>query len=255
MRKNPLYYALHMPWENIWPSGPIYEANVRRALDEAGVNVTAVNITPGGCCHWHAVIAIKPLPGDGKNAITAALSVADMKHVTVVDHDIDVFDHVDVEWAVATRVQADRDVLIISGARSKPLDPSLPPPGPYSRVPTTAKMGIDATIPDNVPRERFHRIAYAYADEVKLEDFMGPANGAAESFSKIASEDLAEKILLLITEQPLYFAEICEKFVPHGFQAVTQALGVLHERGTLWQDAEGRFCLKDSQFAAVPPKR
>ena len=255
MRKNPLYYALHMPWENIWPSGPIYEANVRRALDEAGVNVTAVNITPGGCCHWHAVIAIKPLPGDGKNAITAALSVADMKHVTVVDHDIDVFDHVDVEWAVATRVQADRDVLIVSGARSKPLDPSLPPPGPYSRVPTTAKMGIDATIPDNVPRERFHRIAYAYADEVKLEDFMGPANGAAESFSTIAPEELAEKILLLITEQPLYFAEICEKFVPHGFQAVTQALGVLHERGTLWQDAEGRFCLKDSQFAAVPPKR
>ena len=103
------------------PSGPIYEANVRRVLDEAGVNVTAVNITPGGCCHWHAVVAIRPLPGDGKNAITAALSVADMKHVTVVDEDIDVFDHVDVEWAVATRVQADRDVVIISGARSKPL--------------------------------------------------------------------------------------------------------------------------------------
>ena len=67
--------------------------NVRRVLDEAGVNVTAVNITPGGCCHWHAIVAIRPLPGDGKNAITAALSVADMKHVTVVDHDIDIFDY------------------------------------------------------------------------------------------------------------------------------------------------------------------
>ena len=128
-RRNPIYYALHMPWENIWPSGPIYEAAVRRTLDEAGVTTTAVNITPGGCCHWHAVIAIRPLPGDGKNAIMAALSVADMKHVTVVDEDIDIFDPVDVEWAVATRVQADRDVTIISGARSKPLDPSLPPPG------------------------------------------------------------------------------------------------------------------------------
>ena len=63
-----------MPWENIWPSGPIYEAAVRRVLHEAGVQTTAVNITPGGCCHWHAVIAIKPHPGDGKNAITAALS-------------------------------------------------------------------------------------------------------------------------------------------------------------------------------------
>lgn len=255
MRKNPLYYALHMPWENIWPSGPIYEANVRRVLDEAGVNVTAVNITPGGCCHWHAIVAIKPLPGDGKNAITAALSVADMKHVTVVDHDIDVFDHVDVEWAVATRVQADRDVVIISGARSKPLDPSLPPPGPYSRVPTTAKMGIDATIPDNVPRERFHRITYAYADEVKLDDFIGPANGAGKAIQDIGVDALAEEIKALVTETPLYFAELCEKFVAYGFQSVNRALGKLHEDGVLWQDAEGRHCLKGSKFAAVPPKR
>ena len=45
MRKNPIYYALHMPWENIWPSGPIYEAAVKRALHEAGVTATAVNIT------------------------------------------------------------------------------------------------------------------------------------------------------------------------------------------------------------------
>ena len=176
MRRDAVYYALHMPWENIWPSGPIYEAAVRRVCHEAGVQVTAVNITPGGCCHWHAVIAIKPHPGDGKNAITAALSVADMKHVTVVEDDIDVFDPVDVEWAVATRVQADRDVLIISNARSKPLDPSLRiEPG---KVPTTAKMGIDATISDDVPRARFHRIAYAYADSVRLEDYLGPANGA-----------------------------------------------------------------------------
>ena len=255
MRRDPVYYALHMPWENIWPSGPIYEAAVRRVLAEAGVNVTAVNITPGGCCHWHAVIAIRPLAGDGKNAILAALSVADMKHVTVVDDDIDVFDATDVEWAVATRVQADRDVTIVSGARSKPLDPSLPPPGPYSRVPTTAKMGIDATIPDNVPRERFHRISYAYADDARLEDFLGPADGAGPSFADVAPEALATEIRDVIAERPLYFAELCENFAARGFQAVTRALGILHADGTLWQDAEGRFCLRDSEFAARPPER
>ncbi|MBT4514378.1 MAG: UbiD family decarboxylase, partial [Chloroflexi bacterium] len=85
VRPDPVYYALHMPWENIWPSMPVYEAAVRRVLKEAGVFVTAVNVTPGGCCHWHAIIAVKPLPGDGKNAIMAALSVADMKHVVIVD--------------------------------------------------------------------------------------------------------------------------------------------------------------------------
>ncbi len=254
MRKDAVYYALHMPWENIWPSGPIYEAAVRRVLFEAGVQTTAVNITPGGCCHWHAVIAIKPHPGDGKNAITAALSVADMKHVTVVEDDIDVFDPVDVEWAVATRVQADRDVLIVSNARSKPLDPSLRiEPG---KIPTTAKMGIDATISDDVPRERFHRIAYAYADEVRLDDYLGPANGEARAVAPKADiSDLAARIRSLIDSDSLYFAELAERFAAAGFQAVARALGELHAAGVLWQDAEGRYCLAGSEFAAKPPER
>ena len=254
MRRNAVYYALHMPWENIWPSGPIYEAAIRRVLHEAGVQTTAVNITPGGCCHWHAVIAIKPHPGDGKNAITAALSVADMKHVTVVEDDIDVFDPVDVEWAVATRVQADRDVVIITNMRSKPLDPSLHiEPG---KVPTTAKMGIDATISDDVPRSRFHRIAYAYADEVKLEDYLGAANGAANGAAKdIDIAALAKRIRAAIGSEPLYFAELAEKFSTEGFAAVARALGELHGADELWQDAVGRFCLTGSEFAAKPPEK
>jgi 2,5-furandicarboxylate decarboxylase 1 len=253
MRRNAMYYALQMPWENIWPSGPIYEAAVRRALHEAGVQTTAVNITPGGCCHWHAVIAIDPLPGDAKNAMMAALSVADMKHVVVVDDDIDVFDGVDVEWAIATRVQADKDVLIISGARSKPLDPSLPPvPG---RIPVTAKMGIDATIGPDVPRERYERIAYAYADEVKLDDFLGDGTGSQPvvEISDDAVRALSEKIRTSIADESLYFAELAEKFSAEGFQAVGRALGALHEEGVLWQDKLGKFCLKGSAFAAEPP--
>jgi 2,5-furandicarboxylate decarboxylase 1 len=253
MRRDAIYYALHMPWENIWPSGPIYEAAVRRALHEAGVETSAVNITPGGCCHWHAVIAVTPLPGDGKNAIMAALSVADMKHVVVVDDDIDVFDGTDVEWAVATRVQADRDVLIVSGARSKPLDPSLPPtPG---RIPTTAKMGIDATIPDDVPRERFQRIAYAYADSVRLADVLG-AGPKKQPASVVTSSEvarLAREIRDLIEGEPLYFAVLAERFTDRGFQAVSRALGELHASGELWQDTVGRFCLKGSAFAARSP--
>ena len=253
MRRDPIYYALHMPWENIWPSGPIYEAAVRRALHEAGVETTAVNITPGGCCHWHAVIAVKPLPGDGKNAIMAALSVADMKHVVVVDDDIDVFDGTDVEWAVATRVQADRDVLVVSGARSKPLDPSLPPtPG---RIPTTAKMGIDATIPDDVPRERFERIAYAYADSVRLADVLGKGPKKQPAPVVRASEvaALAGEIRELIEREPLYFAALAERFAERGFQTVSRALGELHASGELWQDTLGRFCLTGSEFAAKLP--
>jgi 2,5-furandicarboxylate decarboxylase 1 len=249
-RRDALYYALQMPWENIWPSGPIYEAAVRRALHEAGVQTTGVNITPGGCCHWHAIIAIKGLPGDGKNAMMAALSVADMKHVVVVDDDVDIFDGMDVEWALATRVQADKDVMIVSGARSKPLDPSLPPvPG---HIPTTAKMGIDATIPDDVPRERYERIAYAYADTVSLADVV--KNGSGRPPAGDVDEDaLAERIRKAISTKPMYFAELTEAFEAEGFQAVARAVGNLHESGALWQDPVGKFCLEGSDFAAKPP--
>ena len=251
-RRDAIYYALHMPWENIWVSAPIYEAALRRVLKEAGVLVTAVNVTPGGCCHWHAVIAIKKHPGDGKNAILAALSVADMKHVVIVDDDIDVFDGMDVEWAMATRVQADRDVVIISDARSKPLDPSLPPT--HGHIPTTAKCGVDATIPENVPRERYQRVTYAYAGEVKLDDVLNATvdRGAVESPDADLAA-LSEQIRGALETTPLYFAEIAERFAAPGFANVSRALGRLHGAGTLAQDSVGRYSLAGSAFGASPP--
>jgi 2,5-furandicarboxylate decarboxylase 1 len=174
-----------------------------------------------------------------------------MKHVTVVDDEIDVFDSVDVEWAVATRVQADRDVMIVSNARAKPLDPSLVTiPG---KVPTTAKMGIDATISDDVPRERFQRIAYAYADKVDLADYLGDGIAASKSPADADIAVLATRIKGVIEAEPKYFAELTEMFEAEGFQAVARAIGVLHEGEKLWQDDVGRLCLQGSSFAAVRP--
>ena len=125
-RKDAIYYNLHMPWENTWLAAPTRYAAIRQALRTAGVQVKDINVTLGGCAFWHAVISIKKQPGEGKNALLAALSVMDLKHVVVVDDDIDVFDPTEVEWAIATRVQGDKDVMIVTNARAKPLDPSLP---------------------------------------------------------------------------------------------------------------------------------
>ena len=149
MRKDAIYYALHMPWENTWLAAPTRYTAIRAALKTAGVQVKDINVTLGGCAFWHAVISIKKQPGEGKNALLAALSVMDLKHVVVVDDDIDVNDPMDVEWAIATRVQGDKDVIIIPNARAKPLDPSLPQGAGV--VPTGAKVGIDATIPRGHP--------------------------------------------------------------------------------------------------------
>ena len=177
MRKDAIYYNLHMPWENTWLAAPTRYAAIRQALRTAGVQVKDINVTLGGCAFWHAVISIKKQPGEGKNALLAALSVMDLKHVVVVDDDIDVNDPAEVEWAIATRVQGDRDVMIVSNARAKPLDPSLPQG--YGVVPTGAKVGIDATIPEGIPREYYERITYAYADSAKIGDYVNGKKDAA----------------------------------------------------------------------------
>lgn len=254
MRRDAIYYALHMPWENTWLMAPTRYAAIRSALKTASVQVKDINVTLGGCGFWHAIVSIKKQAGEAKNALLAALSVMNMKHVVVVDDDIDVFNPTDVEWAIATRVQGDRDVIVIPGGRAKPLDPSLPvtPPGV---VPTGAKVGIDATISEGIPRERFERISYAYTDRARIDDYYtGKADPAPqEATGDAAVADLARKIAAVIEKTPKYYSEIAEQFAGYDFPTVSRALGTLHEEGTLWQDPRGRMCLRGSAFAAKPP--
>lgn len=252
MRQGAMYYALHMPWEVILPGAPNREAAVRRAFKTANLDLVDVNVTPGGSCYFHAIVSIRKRPGDAKHAIMAALVASDIKHVVVVDEDIDVFNGTDVEWAIATRVQADRDIVTIPDLRAKPLDPSLRiTPG---ITPVTAKTGIDATIPDDLPRERFERIEYAYADQLEITDFIGEAAGEADApHAPVDIAALAEQVKKLLAREPIYFAKLAERFEDKGFKALSRALGDLHRDGLLWQDGQGRLCLAGSEFAAEPP--
>src|SRR3954463_6474912 len=222
MRKDAIYYNLHMPWENTWLAAPTRYAAIRQALRTAGVQVKDINVTLGGCAFWHAVISIKKQPGEAKNALLAALSVMDLKHVVVVDDDIDVFDPTEVEWAIATRVQGDKDGMVVSNARAKPLDPSLPQG--YGVVPTGAKVGIDATIPEGIPREHYERITYAYAERAKIDDYAkGKADDEGDAGDETAVEKLAGKILAAIGQAPLYYTDIAERFATYTFNTVARA--------------------------------
>src|ERR1700742_215442 len=224
MRKDAIYYSLHMPWENTWIAAPTRYTAIRQALKTAGVQVKDINVTLGGCAFWHAVISIKKQAGEGKNALLAALSVMDLKHVVVVDDDIDVFNPMDVEWAIATRVQGDKDVMIVTNARAKPLDPSLPQG--FGVVPTGAKVGIDATIPDHIPREYYERITYAYADRARLDDYVGgKKDTAGEAGDEAAVQALATAILATIAKEPLYFTDVAEKFATYDFRTIARAIG------------------------------
>src|SRR5437899_6898413 len=252
MRKDAIYYNLHMPWENTWLAAPTRYSAIRTALRTAGVQVKDINVTLGGCAFWHAVISIKKQPGEAKNALLAALSVMDLKHVVVVDDDIDVFDPMEVEWAIATRVQGDRDIMIVSNARAKPLDPSLPQGAGV--VPTGAKVGIDATIPEGIPKEHYERITYAYAATAKIGDYAnGKADPAGAAGDEAAVRQLAEKILAAIDQAPLYYTDIAERFAHFDFRTIAQAIGHLHATEKLWRDPRGRMCVRGSKFAAKPP--
>jgi 2,5-furandicarboxylate decarboxylase 1 len=152
-------------------------------------------------------------------------------------------------------VQGDRDVMIVSNARAKPLDPSLAPT-PVGVVPTTAKVGIDATIPEDVPRESYERITYAYADTAKIDNYLkGKSDPAGQAGDDRKVAALAAEILAAIDQSPLYYTEIAERFSVYNFQTIARALGHLHATELLWQDPKGRMCRRGSEFAAKPPAR
>jgi 2,5-furandicarboxylate decarboxylase 1 len=105
-----------------------------------------VHVTPGGASWLHAVVQIdKRTPEDGLRAIEAAFrGHGSLKHVVVVDGDVNIFDPNDVEWAIATRFQADRDLVVSKDQPSSSLDPSAKHmAGQKSH---SGKMGLDATI-------------------------------------------------------------------------------------------------------------
>jgi 2,5-furandicarboxylate decarboxylase 1 len=172
-RRGAVFQALQMPWENDWLNGPATEAACRRILGVAGIQVAAVRATEGGCCGWSVVAAIRKRAGEGKNALTALLSLPVVKQAIVTDDDIDIGNPTEVEWAVTFRCQADKDIVILSGMKGKHVDPSVRPwdlkPG---ELPTTSKFGIDATIPEGIPAFRYERIVHAFKDEVRIEDYL-----------------------------------------------------------------------------------
>jgi len=154
-RRDSLYHAI-MPagFEHKLLQGLPQEPRIYNAVINTLPTVKNVVLTEGGCCWLHAAISIqKQTPGDGKNVIMAALAAhPSLKHCVVVDEDINIFNAEDVEYAIATRVKGDEDVLIVPGARGSSLDPCATPEG------TTTKVGVDATKPLD-KKEKFERVS------------------------------------------------------------------------------------------------
>ncbi|MBN1427392.1 MAG: UbiD family decarboxylase [Anaerolineae bacterium] len=124
-----------------------------------------VNINPGGCSWLHAIVQIdKQNEDDGKKAIEAAFAGhRSCKHVFVVDADIDIYDPSAVEWAMATRFQGDRDLVVKPREPGSSLDPSSEP-GTYD----TCRVGFDLTRPLETQGKKFEKAPFPEVDVARF---------------------------------------------------------------------------------------
>jgi len=139
-REDPIYQGL-LPGggEHKMLMGVPYEPLIYKAVSTV-CKVKDVLLTDGGCCYFHAVVQIeKETEEDAKRAIEAAFQAhRSLKHVVIVDTDIDIHDPRDIEFAIATRMRGDEDIVIHPNVRGSTLDPR-------SIDGITTKVGMDAT--------------------------------------------------------------------------------------------------------------
>jgi len=110
----------------------------------------------------------------------------------VVDTDVDIHDPAEIEWAIATRFQADRDLVVIAGAQGSPLDPSAtvgqPADAPSHLQGISAKMGLDATRPVVYEAHVFTRVRIPGQQDVDLDALVAADDAAYERYINAAAD-------------------------------------------------------------------
>ena len=169
-RDNPIFHDILSGYsEHRLLMGMPIEAKLNGELKKAFSQTRNVSMTNGGCNWLHAVVQIKKrTQADPKKIIKKVFSIhRSLKQVTVVDEDIDPNNADAVEYALATRFQADKDLVIIKNVRGSSLDPSSD-----QKKLRTAKMGIDATKPLSKNPESFELAKIPKYDKISLKDYL-----------------------------------------------------------------------------------
>ena len=189
------------------------EVTVWRSLETAVRETRAVYATASSGGMYNVRIALQQrVPGEARNAIAAVFgSLANAKHVFVVDPDIDVYSDEQVDWALATRFQADRDLVVASGMRTLPLDPSL------GGASTGAKAGFDLTFKSSLSLE--NRVPQAPRYE-------GRRFGSLQA---------------ALADGPKYFGELMAALGSRDGREIVRELETMRRAGQLSRDGEGRY--------------
>ena len=174
-RTNPIFHTIvPAELEHLMLGAIPREATILGLLQRSFPNVLDAHLSLGGTCRYHLYVKMKKRrESEGKNVILAAFGAHfDLKQVIVVDDDVDVHNPTEVEWAVATRFQADRDLVVVAGAQGSPLDPSTTLTGRVDG--TSAKMGLDATRPLAYAGHTFTRVRVPGEAAVDLDKAIDP---------------------------------------------------------------------------------
>ena len=200
------------------------EVTVWRALESAVREVTAVYATPSSGGAFNVRVALRPrVPGEARNAIAAVFGcLANVKHVFVVDPDVDVFSDEQIDWAFATRFQAARDLVIAEGFRGMPLDPSL------AGARTGSKAGFDLTL--------------AFGERKGIESRLpAPPHYDGKRYGSLPAA---------LADGPKFFVELMSALGTHDGREIVRELEQLRAGGRLERDAEGRYVYRQG---ATPP--
>lgn len=185
-RRSPVYHTIiPAEYEHLLLGSIPREATLLAHLQRSFPNVLDVHLSMGGVGRYHLYVKIRKMhEGQPKNVILCAFGAHyDIKHVVVVDEDVDVHQPRQVEWALATRFQADVDLVVISGAQGSVLDPSTTTrfsledqvgmPESHEQG-ISAKMGMDATRPVRYHEHVFTKVRIPGEDTLDLEQFVVP---------------------------------------------------------------------------------
>jgi len=193
------------------------EVTVWRALETAVREPVAVCATGASGGMFNVRIALRQrVPGEARNAIAAAFGcLANVKNVFVVDPDIDIFSDEQLDWALATRFQPDRDLVVQGGFRALPLDPSLS----GSRV--GAKAGYDLTWP------------FGTGDRLET-SVPTPPRREGRGFDSVPAA---------LADGPKYFAELMVAVGSRDGREIVRDLDALRRDGVLDRDDRGRWLI------------
>jgi len=168
-RNKPIFHDILAGYsEHRLLMGMPIESKLNGELKKSYPQTKQVSMTNGGCNWLHAIVQIKKkMDSEPKHIIQKTFELhRSLKQVTIVDDDINPNNPQSVEYAMATRFQADKDLIILTNVRGSSLDPSSD-----QKKLLTAKMGIDATKPLSKKPEGFEIAKIPNIEKIKLEKY------------------------------------------------------------------------------------